>query len=66
LLLAWLFPSQPKCKKMAKLKNIAEYISASPKEAQKHLREMRAILKKAAPKANEDINLKKAHRLASG
>jgi len=43
---------------MAKLKNIAEYISASPKEAQKHLREMRAILKKAAPKANEDINLK--------
>jgi uncharacterized protein YdhG (YjbR/CyaY superfamily) len=30
-------------------KTIAEYISAAPKEAQKPLREMRAILKKAAP-----------------
>jgi uncharacterized protein YdhG (YjbR/CyaY superfamily) len=34
---------------------IAEYISAAPKEAQKPLREMRAILKKAAPGATEGL-----------
>jgi uncharacterized protein YdhG (YjbR/CyaY superfamily) len=36
-------------------KTIAEYISAAPKEAQKPLREMRAILKKAAPGASEGL-----------
>jgi len=34
---------------------IAEYIRAAPKEAQKALREMRAILKGAAPKATEGL-----------
>lgn len=32
---------------------IAEYIRAAPKEGQKALREMRAILRKAAPRATE-------------
>jgi len=32
---------------------IAEYINSAPKDARKHLREMRAILKKAAPRATE-------------
>ena len=34
---------------------IAEYIRAAPKEAQKTLREMRAILKSAAPGAKESL-----------
>jgi uncharacterized protein YdhG (YjbR/CyaY superfamily) len=34
---------------------VAEYIKAAPKEAQKTLREIRAILKKVAPKAKESI-----------
>ena len=34
---------------------VAEYISSAPKEAQKNLREMRAILKKVAPRATEAI-----------
>src|SRR5688572_26895486 len=34
---------------------ITEYIKAAPKEAQTRLREIRAILKKAAPKAVEAI-----------
>jgi uncharacterized protein YdhG (YjbR/CyaY superfamily) len=34
---------------------IAEYISAAPKEARKPLREMRATLKKAAPRARERL-----------
>ena len=36
-----------------KASNIDEYIDAAPKEAQKHLRDIRAILKRAAPKAME-------------
>lgn len=42
---------------MAKVKvaTVTEYIKAAPKEAQKHLREIRAILKKVAPKAREAI-----------
>ena len=35
--------------------NIDEYIKAAPKEAQAMLREIRAILKKVAPKATEAI-----------
>jgi uncharacterized protein YdhG (YjbR/CyaY superfamily) len=38
-----------------KLKTVTEYIAAAPKGSQKKLREMRAILKKAAPKAEESI-----------
>ncbi len=38
-----------------KPKTTTEYINAAPKMAQKHLREMRAILKKAAPGATESI-----------
>jgi uncharacterized protein YdhG (YjbR/CyaY superfamily) len=34
---------------------IQEYIHAAPKEAHKHLREIRAILKKVAPKATEAL-----------
>lgn len=42
---------------MAKIKatTITEYIKASPKEAQPKLKELRAILKKVAPKAKEAI-----------
>lgn len=42
---------------MAKAKPITvnEYIAAAPKEAQKKLREIRAILKKVAPKATEAL-----------
>ena len=36
-------------------KNVTEYISAAPKEAQKKLREMRACVKKAAPGAVEAL-----------
>jgi uncharacterized protein YdhG (YjbR/CyaY superfamily) len=36
-------------------KNIAEYISAAPKHAQKKLREMRACIRKAAPGAEEGL-----------
>ena len=35
--------------------NIREYIAAAPKPAQKHLREIHAVLKRAAPKATEAI-----------
>lgn len=41
--------------KDSKPATIDEYISAAPKSAQEHLREMRAILKKVAPKAKEAI-----------
>ena len=34
---------------------VSEYIKAAPKESQKHLREIRAILKSAAPRATETI-----------
>ena len=40
---------------MAKPKTHTEYIAQQPKERQKKLREMRAILKKAAPGAKEEI-----------
>jgi uncharacterized protein YdhG (YjbR/CyaY superfamily) len=40
---------------MSKPKTVPEYIQAAPKEAQKHLREIRTILKKVAPKAKEAI-----------
>jgi uncharacterized protein YdhG (YjbR/CyaY superfamily) len=36
-------------------RNIAEYIHAAPKEAQKKLREMRACVRKAAPGAKESL-----------
>ena len=39
----------------AKPKTINEYINSAPKEAQSNLRELYAILKKVAPKANEAI-----------
>ncbi|HYF10319.1 MAG TPA: DUF1801 domain-containing protein [Candidatus Paceibacterota bacterium] len=34
---------------------VSEYISTAPKERQKKLREMRAILKKVVPKVTEEI-----------
>ena len=39
----------------SKAKSISQYIAAAPKAAQKKLREMRATLKKVAPKAEEGI-----------
>lgn len=39
----------------AKPKSIDEYIQSAPKEAQEKLQELRAILKKVAPKATEAI-----------
>jgi uncharacterized protein YdhG (YjbR/CyaY superfamily) len=41
--------------KKARPKNIAEYIEAAPKEAQKKLREMHACIRKAAPGATEGL-----------
>ncbi|HEV2664681.1 MAG TPA: DUF1801 domain-containing protein [Blastocatellia bacterium] len=41
--------------KKARPKNIAEYIDAAPKEAQKKLREMRACILEAAPGAEESL-----------
>jgi len=38
-----------------KAKTIPEYIEAAPKEAQKNLRDLYAILKKAAPGATEGL-----------
>jgi len=38
-----------------KATTVAEYISKAPKEAQKHLRALRAILRGVAPKATETI-----------
>lgn len=42
---------------MPKIKpaTVTEYISAAPKEARAKLREIRAILKKVAPKATENL-----------
>ena len=42
---------------MAKIKatTVAEYIAAAPEQAQKHLKEIRSLLKKVAPKAKEAI-----------
>lgn len=42
-------------KQLQKPSTVTEYIAAAPKEGQKHLREMRGILKKAAPKAAESL-----------
>ena len=41
--------------KRARPKNISAYISGAPKQAQKKLREMRAIIRAAAPGAKEEI-----------
>lgn len=40
---------------MAKPKTVSEYIAAAPKEGRAKLKEMRALLKKAAPKATEAV-----------
>lgn len=40
---------------MAKKATVTEYIASMPKERRKKMREVRAILKKAAPGAKEDI-----------
>ena len=37
-------------------KNVDEYIASAPKEAQPKLREIRAVIKSAAPKAEEGIS----------
>jgi uncharacterized protein YdhG (YjbR/CyaY superfamily) len=39
----------------ARPKSITEYIQAAPKEAQKKLREMRACIRKSAPRAKESL-----------
>lgn len=40
---------------MSKPSTITEYIAAAPPVARKHLREIRSILKKVAPKAEEGL-----------
>ena len=42
--------------KKIKADNISEYIDAFPKEIQKKLKEVRATIRKAAPKAEEKIS----------
>ncbi len=44
--------------KTATPENVDEYISSFPKETQKYLKQMRAAIKKAAPKAEEGIGYK--------
>jgi uncharacterized protein YdhG (YjbR/CyaY superfamily) len=39
----------------SKATTVGEYIAAAPKEAQKRLREIRAILKKVSPRATETL-----------
>ncbi|MGB2678212.1 MAG: DUF1801 domain-containing protein [Candidatus Acidiferrum sp.] len=41
--------------KKARPKSITDYINATPKEARKKLREMRACIRKAAPGAKESL-----------
>jgi uncharacterized protein YdhG (YjbR/CyaY superfamily) len=41
---------------MKKFENVNAYIHAAPKESQKLLKELRALIKKAAPKAVESIS----------
>jgi uncharacterized protein YdhG (YjbR/CyaY superfamily) len=41
--------------KTEKPKTVTEYINTAPKEARKKLREMRTCLRKAAPKAEENV-----------
>src|SRR5688572_8110321 len=43
------------------VKNVNEYISDAPKEARSHLREIRAAVKSAAPKAEEGISYGKPY-----
>lgn len=40
---------------VVKAKTVSEYINQAPKDVQKKLRELRSILKEAAPKAEESI-----------
>jgi uncharacterized protein YdhG (YjbR/CyaY superfamily) len=40
---------------MAKAKTVSEYIAAAPKEARSKLKELRGILKKAAPGSTEAV-----------
>ncbi|MGB8495754.1 MAG: DUF1801 domain-containing protein [Candidatus Acidiferrum sp.] len=42
-------------RKKARPKSITDYINATPKEARKKLREMRACIRKAAPGAKESL-----------
>jgi uncharacterized protein YdhG (YjbR/CyaY superfamily) len=43
------------------VKNVSEYISAAPTEARPHLREIRAAVKSALPKAEEKIGYGKPY-----
>jgi uncharacterized protein YdhG (YjbR/CyaY superfamily) len=43
-------------KKLLKPKNVDAYIAAAPKEVQSKLQELRAAIKAAAPKAEEQIS----------
>lgn len=42
-------------KKSARPSTVAEYVAAVPREAQAHLKRLRAILRAAAPKASETL-----------
>lgn len=41
--------------KTTSVKNVDEYIESFPKETQKYLKQIRTVIKKAAPKAEEGI-----------
>ena len=41
---------------MKKAKNVSEYIAKAPKEVQGKLKELRAVIRSAAPKAEERIS----------
>lgn len=43
------------------VKNVSEFIAAAPKEARSHLREIRAAVKSAIPKADEKIGYGKPY-----
>ena len=43
------------------VKNVAEFIAAAPKEARSHLKELRAAVKSAIPKAEEKIGYGKPY-----
>lgn len=43
-------------KAMQKVKSVEEYISSAPKETQSKLRQLRSLIKEAAPEAEEKIS----------
>jgi len=53
---AWVFIIRDQMKKTAKPKDVEAYIAAAPKEVRAKLKELRAIIRKAAPAAEEKLS----------